>query len=257
MVSRYDVTLNNTHMAKLHKALYVLDVQYPDHEFEMQTQNPAGTDTIITGDRKKGKASVVVTFELHIYDIAERQAALQKVISWCRNGGTLKINDRPDQRLIVVCDKIPALGSVRNWTDPLTIEFSGYASPYWEDTAETVITLQGTNSGGTIAVPGTADATPFTVEVTPTAKAIASLSIVVGSNTITLSGISCPVNTKIVFDHNSEGILTIKQGSTSILAKRTASSADDITAKCGANCSVKVVAPSKVTAVFKTRGRWL
>lgn len=259
MISRYDVILNDVHMAKLHKKLLVLDVQYPTPKYTMQTESPAGTDTIVAGERKKEKAVVVVTFELHIYNIEERQAALQKVISWCRNGGTLEINDRPNQQMVVVCDSFPALGSVRNWTAPLTIEFAGYTSPYWEDADETVVTLQGTNVGGTIAVPGTADSTPFTVEVTPTARALsnASVSVTVGSNTITLSGVTCPVNTKIVFDHNAKGILTIKQGSTSILAKRTASSADDLTAKCGGNRTIKVLAPSKVTAVFKVRGRWL
>lgn len=258
MISRYDVILNNVHMATLSKKLLVLDVQYQTPKYTMQTESPAGTDAIVVGERKKEKAVVVVTFELHIYDIAKRQAALQKVISWCRNGGTLEVNDRPNQQMTVACDRFPSLGSVRNWTDPLTIEFAGYSSPYWEDDTETVVTLQGTNVGGTINVPGTADSTPFAVEVTTTkALSKASISVTVGSNTITLSEVTCPANTKITFGHSEKGILTIKQGSTSILAKRTGSSADDLTAKCGGNRSIKVLAPSKVTAVFKTRGRWL
>lgn len=256
MISRYEVVLNGESLAEIDENLLILDVNYPDHEYDIPVYTPGGSESSFVDEPKKGKASVSVSFELHVYGIAERQEALQKVIRWCKDGGVLQINDRPEQRLNVICEKIPALGSVRNWTDPMEIVFSAYGVPYWQDDTQTVATLQGSNTKGTIAVPGNVGNALFEVTVTANA-AITYLTVTVGSNTITLDGISCPVNGKITLSHDKNGILSIKQGTQSLLSKRKAESSDDIKAACGANSQIGVAASGNVKAVFSVRGCWL
>ena len=256
MISRYEVVLNGQSMSEIDERLLILDVNYPDHEYEMQTSTPAGSESTIVDNRKKGKASVTVTFELHVYDIAERQEVLQRVIAWCKNGGTLQVNDRPEQRLNAICENIPALGSVRDWTSPLAIVFSAYTIPYWEDIEETSVSLQGSNTSRTIAVPGLAGETPVNVEIT-SSQTITAFAVGAGSNTINVKGISCPPNTPIRIGHDANGLLYIRQNNTSILNKRTAESSDDLKVPCGGNARISVTASASVTAKFSIRGYWL
>lgn len=256
MISRYEVVLNDIPISEIDERLLVLDVNYPEHRYSMQTSNPAGSEATIIDQRKKGQASVSVTFELHIYDIAERQQALQNVISWCKDGGVLQINDRPEQRLNVICETPPNLGSVRNWTDPLTVVFSAYQNPYWEDIEPTVITLQGINTRGTIFCPGNAKEANVDIEIRAV-RQITTLVVSVGDNTIRMNGLSCPVNGVISLGYDENGILYIRQGTTSLLSKRTPESSDGIKAVCGETNAISVIASNTVSARFSTRGCWL
>lgn len=256
MISRYEVVLNGESLAELDERLLILDVTYPEHEIEIPVYNPGGSNSAVTDKPKKGKASVSVSFELHVYNIAERQALLQSVIAWCKDGGILKINDRPEQRLNVICDKFPNLGSVRNWTDPLEIVFSAYGVPYWQDETPTVATLQGSNTNGRMIVPGGIGEALFDITVTAI-QAITNLTLTVGSKSIVLDGISCPQNGQITVSHDKNGILSIKQGTTSLLGKRTAKSSDDLKADCGENIQIGAKASATVRAVYSVRGCWL
>jgi len=257
MTSRYDVVLNGKHMNKIDKNLLVLNVTYPEYEYTQTTYTPAGSEVVIIDNRKKAPAKVNVTFELHLYSITERQEALVKVIEWCKDGGTLKVNDRPGQQLRVVCEQLPAMGSVRDWTAPLTITFASYSCPYWEDDKETVITLQGVSARADVTAPGNAEETLVSAEITSMSKNVEVLYVAAGKSTVALEGISLPVNGRIKIGYDNHGIFYIRQGSKSILDKRTAISYDDLRLPCGSESVLSITASAKVKAVFKFRGRWL
>lgn len=256
MISRYEVTLGGKKLSAVDENLLILDVAYSAPNYSNEAYKVANRDGARVYNRYRDKASVTVTFELHIYDTVKRQTALQNVITWAKNGGVLKINDRANQQLNVICDGYPAINSVRNWTDPLSITFSAYAKPWWEDTKETVVTLTGKNARGTLKVPGNAGKAYVGVQVT-TAAAITSLTVKVGDTSITLNGLSVASGKTITFSYSAGMILSIKTGSTSLLNKRTAGSSDDLIATAGADNAVSVTASGNVTAKFTVRGVWM
>ena len=256
MISRYEVKLNGQNLSEINENLLILNVGYERPEFQKTIFAPANRETQIIQRRRKGQARVIVSFELHLYDIAERQAVYQQVVSWCRNGGVLQTNDRPEMRLNVVCDEFPAIESVRDWTQEMQVTFAAYAYPYWEDADETVSTLTGSNARGSMLVPGNIGETLANISVTAN-DAISHLSVSIGGNTITLSGISIPRGGVVQFGHDNNALLFIRNGSTSLLNKRTSASSDDLTAQCGANNSIAVTASASVTAQFSVRGCWL
>ena len=254
MTSRYEVTLNDKKLSSVNKNLLILDVAYSTSE-SFERSRIANRDGARLSSLYREGSSVTVTFELHIYDIQKRQAALADVIAWAKDGGELKINDRKDQSLQCVCEKLPAI-SVKNWTEPLTITFSAYAFPYWEETKATVATLSGKNVSGTIKVNGNAPKAYANVTVKATA-AITSLTVKVGSSSIALSGISIAAGKTVVFSYDENKILSIMTGTTSLLSKRTAKSSDDLVASCGKSNKISVVASANVTATFSVKGAFI
>lgn len=254
MTSRYDVKLNNVSLSSVNDNLLIIDVAYQT-ESSTEQMRIANRDGARLSDRYRSANSVTVTFELHEYDIVKRQSALQDVIAWARNGGVLKINDRKNQSLRVVCDALPNI-SVRNWTEALTITFSAYAYPYWQNTSATVATLVGKNTSGSLKLDGTAPKAYVDVSVTTTAK-LTSLTVKVGDTSISLSDLNIAANKTITFSYSSSMVLSIKCGSDSLLSKRTAKSSDDLVAVCGATNTIKITASSNVTATFSAKGAWL
>lgn len=259
MISRYEVTIGGHKLSKVHKNLLILDVSYDAPEISTSTTSVARRDGAFITRQYKEKVTCTVTFELHIYDIEERQQALQDVITWAQGSGALRTNDRPDQRLEnIVCESFPSLSSVRNWTDPLTITFAAYSWPYWVDEDETTLKVTGKTGKATMKVPGNAGMDGCAlVEVDVTANAaLTKLTLTVGSTSIALEGISVAKNGVIKIAYNAQKVLSIKNGSKSLLAYRTAKSSDDLLANCGKNTNVSISASANVTAVFRARGCW-
>lgn len=255
MISRYEVTLNGNKLSEINENLLILNVEYVKPEYRDAVFSPAKREGEIVTERIKARARVNVSFELHVYDIAERQAVYQQVVAWCKNGGVLEINDRPGMRLIAVCEDYPTIDSVRDWTNPLSLTFASRSFPYWEDSEETVATLSGANARGAIVVPGAIGNAFATVTVTALNN-ISQLTVSIGGNTIQLTGLSVARNSIVVFGYDDDGFLYIKNGNTSLLNKRTGASDDDLFAVCGQSNPISVIASAPVTARFSVRGCW-
>lgn len=254
MISRYDVSLNGQPMSEIDPNLLVLDVNYGDASYAIDSAQVGGKDGAVILRETKESASVTISFELHIYSIAERQRVCQLVNAWAKDGGILRINDRPEQRLNCVCIQKATVASARNWTDPLSITFAGYNPPYWEDETPSAITLSGRTASGSLYVPGNGKEAYISCSVVAKA-ALTAIQLTAGNSTIKLTDINVPNNGTLTIDY-LDGVLRIRQGNTSLLKKRTRESSDDLTCACGENCTVSIVASAMVAATFSVRGCW-
>lgn len=253
MNSRFDVLLNDVSLRSVHDGICITDISYPSVPPEVSVAQFAGRDGGYVVGKRKSQSTVTVSFEIHLYDTKERQSVCQQIISWAKGGGKLQTSDRVDQYLQCVCTRFPSVESALKWTDAMTIEFTAYAVPYWQDLYATETTLTGAEATGAVFVPGNAE-TVSNVEITAS-NAITALTVGFGSTSITLSGLTVAQGDVITFSHDENGILSIKQGATSLLNKRTASSSDDLKADCG-NIPVSVTASASVTAKFSAKGVW-
>ena len=257
MISRYEVSLNGVDMASLNENLKILNVEYPAPEITLTKNATAGRDGARITRRYREAARVTVKFELHIYDIAQRQAACQDIARWAANGGALRINDRPDTHLNVICETLPSITSVRDWTKTLALEFAAYRFPYWEDDTETQITLSGVNTSGTVYVPGNtgADARAL-VSATITARAnLTWVTVFAGAGTFI--GLGAMRNGETVeIGYDDDLILYIRKGGTSILNTRNEISTDDLLAECGKNNLFTLQSNGAAQVTFRTRGCW-
>lgn len=251
MISRYQAILNGISLQSLSPDILITDISYPEPGIQLSTYTRAQRDGAGIYQRYKDKAAVAIRFAIRAYDIARRQQICQQVCNWAKDGGDLRINDRPGQRLVCICETMPRLNSVRNYTDEIEIQFAAYAVPYWQEIIPETISLSGSSASGNLFVPG--DAPEAVVEVTITANAtLTSISLTTGDTTLSLAGISVPSGSSIQIAYDDELIQSIKTGSTSLLANRTG--ADDLMAKCGTINHVSYTANASCTVTFRVRG---
>lgn len=254
MISRYQVSLNGSDMSSINPNLLVLDVSYADPSYAIDSTQVGGRDGAVILNETKESASVTITFELHIYSIAERQMVCQLVNAWAKDGGILRINDRPDQRLHCKCSRFASVASAKNWTDPLTVVFSGFQPPYWQDEQATELELSGVEDTSLLDVPGNGKEAYVECTVVPQAT-LTHIILRAGESVFDLSGLSIPSGDTLSIGYQ-DGILHIRHGSTSLLGSRTGNSSDDLKVPCGQGSSFSVTADAAVEATFSVRGCW-
>lgn len=270
MITRYRISLNGTQLDQLlvndygQNALVITNVGCVKPSFDRTVETPASRDGGIVTKTYRGKATVIVSFMLRIYDVAQRNAACQRIKTWAAAGGYIRINDRNNQTLYnAVCDEYPEIDSARDWTEILTMSFSSYVFPYWQDTNQTAFSGTGTNITGTLKAPGNAPKAYVTVEITPQSGTLAEVEISVGSTKIKVSGMSITTSGKLVIDYDARMNIRIRRlvGSTytSYLEKRTTDSTDELLAVPGASSSVSIKTTNsiRVKADLKVRGAWI
>lgn len=255
MIGRYRVALGETQMDSLDDNLLILDVQYPPLRINRQTAETAGLDGLEVSHESLQQRTVVVTFELHIYDIAKRNAACQKINDWAAAGGILRTNDREGQYLQVACDQFAEIQSAKNWTKPLTLIFGTRENPYWISETQKTVTLAGKSAKGNISMDGNVKSAK--VSVTATAQeTVKSFQVTVGDTKIKITGISLSAGQKLIIDYQKDRYLRIRAAGKDAMSKMDASSSDLLLAPCGQKTAVGFTAGGRMTVVFNAKGMW-
>lgn len=253
MRSRFEAYIDRIPLSTLHPQILITDIGYTVANYKRQTQAVANRNGLILVNARQETSKVTIAFELRLYRAAERQVVLQKIQQWAR-GSVLETSDREGQQLHVVCDGFPTIGSVSKWNSSMTISFTAYEQPFWENKTPSIFADDGTEITGNLFVPGNAGETYVEAEITPS-EAITGLVISVGSTSIELESLNTAE--KITIGYDAYGNQYIKAGTTSILSKRTPESSDDLIAICGAKNAIAVTADKSVHAKIIARGLWL
>ena len=252
MISRYEAIMDGTPLSHIDPRLLVLDIQHEISEPSISVGRIVNRNGSIMQNNSQDGSSVTILFELHIYSISERQEVCQKVVEWAK-GSVLETNDRIGQQLHVHCTEYPMIKSAMEWTAPLTMTFTAFEKPFWEEKTARTIALS-TSTSGTLYVPGNAGKTYVEATVTPSTT-LSDITLAVGDTSITLTGCSATPTNKLVISYDDRGFLQIKVGTTSILDKRTGS--DDLLAVCGTDNTFSYSTTDSVTVEFAVRGLWM
>lgn len=269
MISRYDAILNGVPLSSLSSAILITDINYTAPAVDYDTFAIAKRHGSRIYRRYVEEAAVKITFAIREYNIQTRQQICNEIVKWARNGGILQCNDRPGQRLRCVCTGFPYIASALKWTDPLSITFTAHVLPFWESTMETIVELTSTGSYAqkTVLIPGNIEAALVTAEVkTANYQApaegeeptkVTRLDFEAGATAITLTNLEIGANKTITIAYDDNLIQSIKEGSTSLLGKRTTASASDLLASSAENVRFRFRSSAEATCTFKTRGLWL
>lgn len=260
MISRYEVTLNGVSLASIHPMILITDVNYEPPAYERETYTIANRQGSRITPAHKEAARVTISFAIRSYPIEERQSVCQDVIRWARDGGDLRINDRPGQFLDCVCDQLPTVESVRNWTDNFTVVFAAYTVPYWQEVTPTVLTVhladgaQVQDDTGytelTMTVPGNAPSVVLDAVVAPddTTAPKQYIEIITGENDFVSDGYALQGDgiESYHFEHDEHGYLRafINQINGGAIVPRSqmwaVKGADDLICPCGRTVQIKV-----------------
>lgn len=244
MTTRFRVWLDGQGLHDLDDTLIITDVKELPAQEDLHTV-PGLTTGARLVRRVRRSLSVQIRFMVRQRDPVLRKAVMEAVRAWA-GGRVLTLSDRPCQQLQVVCDHLPMAASALKWTEECTLTLTAYALPYWQ--SETPSTLT-TSSSGEIPIPGNGPCTPVDVTLTPHNSLV---TLAADICRITLEDVA--VGTPVTLGHNDDGRLFIRQGERSLLASRTADSADDLLVVPGKRCIFSV---SGGTATFSARGVWL
>lgn len=245
MISRYEAYMDGVALSSIDPSIYVLNIQNGDVQQSINTRAVAGRPGARVIKKQFNRASVMILFEIHEYDTVKRQAVCNKVQKWA-DGNILSVSDRPGQQLRCVCEAYPKVNA-KEWTEPVSMTFSGYNPPYWENENETIIK---TTSSKKVYIPGNAPETLVSATITANTS-ISSLTVTAGAKSLVLA-VSAAQNDKIYIGYDENNILFIRKNNVSILDKRTGD--DDLTVPCGEFSTFSV--SGGVSAEFKVRGCW-
>lgn len=253
MISRYEVSLNGVPLSSLYPAsIYVSDIAHTAASVTYATNRLMGRQGAYSGKPYITAARVGISFAVREYSTQRRQEVVQDIAAWAMNGGWLETSDRPGQRLYVRCTQYPSVASAMRWTDDLSVQFTAYDLPLWQDIAPHTVTVA--NGGtGTLYLPGHYKTE---VEAVITAgAALGSIALTCGDTSLTLSGLSVPADGTVTISYTEDHrILQIMQGTTSLLDKRTGD--DDLIAEPGNN-TVGLTTDGAASCVFKVKGVYL
>ena len=255
MISRYEAIIDGNPLSHIHPSIIVHDIEHRPSDISYTTAlrgNLRGS--VVTSEAQEG-SSVTIYFELHIYSILERQRILQEVQKWA-SGSVLETNDRVGQQLYIRCTRFPRIESAMRWTEPLTVEFTAFEIPFWQEKQPAVLTLTGASDTGTLFVPGNIWNSYVEITATPTGT-LNTLTLTVGDTEISFTDLGATASNPLTITYNDKLIQSIKVGTTSALSKRTAASSDDLLAKCGEVTDFGITAGVSTAVEFRAKGMWL
>lgn len=253
MITRYRVALDGNHLDQIDEAIIIKDIQEQPPQISMNTL-PSGrrVGTIIT-KTSRDAMNVTVTLEVNEYDVNRRAEIIEQVINWAKNGGYMTVGYRENQRILVSCTKYPSVASALKWTDNLSIEFSAYMNPYWENISEDVYDSSRIASGsGAFVLSGNGNNAIVSASVV-SGGALKTLTLRVGSTKLVFEGLNISNGNSLTIGYDSNGVQYIRSGTTSKLSCRKIESDDDLLANAGNN-SVSFVADVPVTVRLTARG---
>lgn len=253
MITRYEAIIDGIALSSINPDIIIHDINPVIGEYSYKTNTIAKRAGGLLTNEVLGSASVVISFEIHNYSIQKRQQICQDIIQWAR-GSVLETNDRKGQFLRGKCVSFPYVNSALEWTQIMTLTFSAFEQPYWQEKAESVLELSGTTNEGTLFVPGNAENTLVEAVITPVST-MANITINVGDTTMTLTGCGATTANPVVISYDSKRFLSINVGSTSILDKRTGD--DDLLAVCGQDNEISYTASANVGVEIRARGLWM
>lgn len=174
--------------------------------------------------------SIVLTVKLMIKERIrhERDSVIRKIQGWAKQGW-LTTNMRPGKRLYVFCTKYPKVEAFKT-TERLEVQFTAYGEAYWQDTVPLSFQSESASSSATVEVnPECTHECFFEAIITnKDSTDLTSVTIAIGSKSLQLTGLTIGADETVSIYYDDLHLLHIESDGTSLLSKRTASSADDL-----------------------------
>ena len=255
--------------------VWVEDIQYAEPSIKRTIETAGDADGGIITRTYREKASVTILFNVLTWDPTERYDAIESIRSLAAKGGTILTSNRPNRALFnAVCETYPEIVSSKARTDTISMTFSAYAFPYWQDKADpTPKTLSNTtNTSMSVTVPGNAPRAKCTVEIIANENfggnsnlAGSTVDVTVGKTTLYLA-YDLQKNNYCLIDTDEHDNLRVRIYNNSTSSKKLITSgiglllptsSDRLEAIPGQANTFKVRANKKVTAKLYARGAWL
>lgn len=257
MPRHMEAYLNGVALTDAAPLALIQQVREEPEEVALTTAENALGDGQLLLERRRTRLTVAIEFAMReAFDLSRRAREQQQAASWAQDG-LLRLSNRPDQQLRVVCTRRPSLGEDRNYTQVLRAEFTAIAPPYWQDQAYTQVSGSGASGSLTLRPAGTVALVPLEAEITPTGGTLNSLTITCAGTSMAFTGLNVASGTVLIIGLDARFRLSVTAGGAGKLSCRTAQSSDRLLAVPMQNNAVTWTANTACDCTFKARGLYL
>lgn len=253
MRTRYSCRLNGVDIADIDQSIILLDVIVHPPAREIQTTALYGADGQRVGKKRTSSTSVEVRFEIHERNTERRAYVMERVAKWAGAGGELTIRERPGRRLNVVCESFAALDALK-WASPMTITFTAFCIPFWEDIYPCTATIN-ENGETTMSVPGFAAPARVSAAVKNVGNStISAVELSAGETRVCFDGLTLETDGVLEVGYDENAVFYAKIAGMGVLSKRTAASSDELRMEVGKHGRIHVETDGTAQTTFKARG---
>lgn len=267
----FEATLNGVALSSLAEEIVLLDIVEEPAQMDTQTAPLAlGAGMLRTVNRRKS-LPVRLGCIIDTQDVARRAEVRDLIASWAENGGTMKINTRPDKILRVVMDEPPTLDSSADWSKVLSLTLTAYAVPYWQSATSKRLSVQTVHIettdehhfAGVLAPDGNTGKSPAVyMLINGGEENLTHLKVQADATFIELDGINILPGYVVMLSYSDDGLLEIRdflalEGDNSLLRYRTAESSDDLMLTPGRDNQIIVTADQPVSGTIDGLEWWL
>lgn len=254
MITRYQAWLDGQGLHDIDPTIIITDIQELVPEDNIATAGIGVRSGLRVLRKQRDSLSVSIRFMIREYSTARRKAIYDEIVTWAHDG-ILTINDRPDQRLHVVCEILPTVPSALQWTNNLTITFTAFTLPFWEAVYPTTATVTGSSGTATLYIMGNEPCNLEADVQNTSGGTINTLTISANGTAFSFAGLGLDSGQTLSILYE-DGILAARIGTRGVLTTRTETSSDDIILKPCTSNAVTVQAGGSVKAIIRARGLW-
>lgn len=284
-MSLFDVTLGGVALTTLSDKIYIRDIIEEPYEEEIFKASKAYYAGQRVSKKVRRALSVRVVFVVRERNPQKRAEIFDSIASWAESDSTLWVNYRIVTKVMeggytykegrqlsrVVVTEPPAMNGANKWTQDVSMVFTAFDVPYWEDISEYrfpfsahgVDMFNRYTYTGTIYNYGTASETPVTMKITnDSSSQLQSMTIQCGNSWFYFENLDIDPGAGLTIGYNENGILEIMEkradgyNGGNKAPCRTAASQDDLIVAPG-SVDVQVSANVPVSGHFYMRGRYL
>ena len=257
MLTRFQVQLDGIDLHQLDENVYIIDVTEEAPSPIIRTGGTTKPFGSLVIDIRRDMLRVLVTCEVHEYDVTRRAEIIGKLAAWAQ-GRMLTVNYRPGQRLRVVCETMPSVGSALRWTDRITMRFVAHEVPFWEAVQPVRAVASGASGACELYVPGTAESVVMACSFTAQ-SAVDAIEITTPQSRMKLTGLGMQSGETLHIRYGDKGwqeiVIENAAGALrSALACRSGESDDDLLLVPQKAQRVAYSANGAVLATFTARG---
>ena len=263
MKTHFSCQMNGIELGDIDERIAVVDIAEESPALALSTSGNAKYDGTRLIRRTRQHLTVEITLAILERDPARRSEIADKVAAWCQDG-YLTVSYRPGQRLRCALAALPGMGSALKWAQELTIRYTAFAWPWWEDELPVVARISQAGQAGAVVLSptGTADWTRVEAEVTNHSGGVVnSVDIVCGETRMAFTGLGMADGETLSATYDQQGLLQLLitggGAARSAMSMRTAASSDDLIARQGSANEIRLAADGAVTGQFRARGRYI
>ena len=252
MRNDFACSLNGLQFNLLDDLLYIQDIE-EQIKMGVETAKRPYYGSFLVGTPGHDSLAVTITFMVKQCDRAARQAIIQKVNGWAKEGW-LTVSTRPGQQLYVVCTQ-PANTKAFEWSDDLSVVFTAYQESYWQDVEGVTDSGSGTSVDLSLTPSGTRPCC-LCAEITSTENTIDTLTISTVRGMMRFEGLSLAPQSVLTIGYNERHLLYVTADGLSKLACRTGQSSDDLWLEPNISNAISIVADGAFSAVITAKGEY-